>query len=107
MDPWKVITRIANMFGIVFLAFTVLAAVINYEYAKVFYLSTVPVSLIATSCLMAMLPFLAVAVASLLIANIISRTMRDEAEEKAEEQEETRKTETQSKEEAEFQKMVE
>ena len=46
MINWKIINKIALVFGIVFIVFTVLAAVINYELDKVLYSSAAPASFI-------------------------------------------------------------
>ena len=59
MNNWRIINKIAMVFGIIFIVFTVLAAVINYELDKVLYESAAPASLFTYSFLTAMLPFLA------------------------------------------------
>ena len=38
MNNWKIIKKFALVFGIVFIVFTVLAGVINYEFDKVLYI---------------------------------------------------------------------
>jgi biotin transporter BioY len=96
MNNWKIINKFAVVFGIIFIVFTVLSAVINYELNKVLYTSAAPASLFVYSILTAMLPFLVAAVLSFAVAALISRTIKSEAEKEPE----TQKTETQAKQEA-------
>ena len=85
------IKKIAVMFGIVFIVFTGLAALINYEFDKVAYSSSIPASFIEYSMFTAMLPFLLAAVLSFVLAALSSR----EAKSAAEKEPKTQKTETQ------------
>jgi biotin transporter BioY len=72
----------------------VLAAVINYELDQVEYLATVPASLIETSILTAMLPYLVAAILSFAVAFLISRAIKSEAEKEPETQEKETETPT-------------
>ena len=102
MDNWKTISKIANMSGIVFLAFSALASFINYEIYTTLYSSAAPVLFIVMSILSAMLPFLACAAFSFTVAIIISRTIDSDMEEEAEIQE----SEKIAKQEADFDKII-
>jgi TRAP-type C4-dicarboxylate transport system permease small subunit len=81
------------VFGIVFIVFSGLAAIINYELDTTLYSSAVPAIFIGLSVLTAMLPFIVSAVLSFAVAASISRTIKS----KAEKETETQKTETQAK----------
>ena len=80
MNNWKIINKIAIVFGIIFAVFTTLAAVFNYEFSKVYYEAGAPASLFTYGYLTAMLPFLAAAVLSFLVAFLISRTIKSQDE---------------------------
>ena len=96
MSNWGIISKIAWVSGIIFMVFTVLAAVINYELDKVLYLSTAPASLIDYSLLAAMLPFLVAAVLSFVVAAYSSQGAKSADEKEPEAQEKkTQETETQ------------
>ena len=84
MDYWKIISKIANVSGIVFVVFSGLAALINYEYFTTYYTSAAPVKLIEMGILMAMLPYVISAVISFAAAGLISRAMNSEAEKQTE-----------------------
>jgi TRAP-type C4-dicarboxylate transport system permease small subunit len=86
------------VFGIVFIVFSGLAAIINYELYTTLYSSAAPATLFEMSILTAMLPFLVSAVLSFSVAALISRTIKSEAEK----EKETQKTETKTKQEAEL-----
>ncbi|MGA3289422.1 MAG: hypothetical protein ABSD42_04195 [Candidatus Bathyarchaeia archaeon] len=87
MNNWKIINKIAIVSGIVFIVFTVLAGVINYELNKILgQVEAIPTSYIETSILTAMLPFLVAAVLSFATAFLISRAIKSEAEKETETQ---------------------
>ena len=90
------------MFGIVFVVFSGLAALINYEYSITYYTSAVPAKIIEFGVLMAMLPYVVSAILSFAIAGIISRALNSGAEKETEIQ----KTEAQAKQEADFDEAI-
>ncbi len=90
MVNWRIINKIALVFGITFIVFTALAAVINYELDKLQYTSAAPASFIDYSFISAMLPYLVLAVLSLTVYVISASMIKPEAQEK-----ETQRTETQ------------
>lgn len=97
------VNKIAYVSGIIFIIFSALSGIINYELDTVMYLSTAPAKLIETSVLTAMLPFIVSAVLSFAVAVLISRARNLEAEKETETLEtETQETETQTKEEIDF-----
>jgi hypothetical protein len=81
MDNWKIISRIASAFGIIFIIFAVYSAFTRYENMMVSYISTPPASFIQVNVLEAMTPFLLSAVLSFAVAVIINRSQKDAAEE--------------------------
>ena len=96
MNSWKLVKKIAIVFGIVFIVFTVLAAVINYELSKVLYEAAAPASLFTYSVLTAMLPFLVAAVFSFVVAALSSQAAKSADEKETEAQEKKiQETETQ------------
>ena len=78
MNNARIINKIAFIFGIIFIVFTVLAVVINYELSKARYVGAPPASLFTYSYLTAMLPFLVAAVLSFLAAFLITRTTKSQ-----------------------------
>ncbi|MGD0994457.1 MAG: hypothetical protein ABR909_02915 [Candidatus Bathyarchaeia archaeon] len=102
MNNWRIINKIANVSGIIFIVFTVLAGVISYELSKVLYSSAAPTSLFEYSVVTAMLPFLVAAVLSFAVAFLISRALKSETEKEIE----TQKTETQHKQEADLEETL-
>jgi mannitol-specific phosphotransferase system IIBC component len=108
MNAWKIINRIANLIGIVFVVFSVLAAVINYEYLITYYTTVPPAKFIEINILTAILPFLTAAVVSFITAGAIASSMRSDDEQKEEkvETEGTEETQEQAKQKAEFDKMI-
>ena len=87
MVNWRIINKFALVSGIVFIVFTVLAGVINYELNKILgQVEAIPTSYIETSILTAMLPFLVAAVLSFATAFLISRAIKSEAEKETETQ---------------------
>ena len=95
MNKGKIIKKFAMIFGIIFIVFTVLAAILNYEYNKVFYTSAAPASLFIYSSVIAMLPYLVVAIVLFVLAFFSPSAAKSEAEKEPEAQEEeTQKEET-------------
>jgi len=76
MNNWRIIKKIAFIFGIIFIVFTVLTAAINYELSKARYEGAPPASLFTYNYLTAMLPFLVTAVFSFAVAFLISRKIK-------------------------------
>jgi hypothetical protein len=76
----KIINKIAVVFGIVFVVFSVFAGLANYELNQIIYQVSAPVSFIEISIIEAMLPFLLFAVLSFLLAFIVSRAAKPETE---------------------------
>jgi len=68
MDNWKIINKIAKIFGIIFVVFSALAAVVNYELATTMYSSAAPAVFIALTVLTATIPFIASAALSFTVA---------------------------------------
>jgi large-conductance mechanosensitive channel len=96
MNNWKIINKIALVFGIVFAVFTVLAAVINYEFSKAAYEPGAPASIFTYSYLAAMLPFLVAAVLSFTVYALSLHAAKSAAEKEPEAQEkQMQQTETQ------------
>ncbi len=96
MVNWRIISKIAFAFGLIFIVFTVLASFINYELDKLQYSSAAPASFIDYSIITAMLPYLVLAVLSFAVYALSSRTTESEAQKEPEAQEkEIQKTETQ------------
>ena len=70
---WNIITKIANVFGIIFIIFSAFAAIINYALETTIYTSAAPALFFGMSVLTAMLPFIVSAVLSFAVANITSK----------------------------------
>jgi hypothetical protein len=90
------------VFGIVFIVFSGLVAIINYELDTTLYTSAAPAIFIGLSILIAMLPFIISAVLSFAMAAFISHTIKS----KAGKETETQKTETQAKQDANLEKIL-
>ena len=96
MNNWRIINKFAIAFGIIFIVFTALAAVLSYELDKVLYLAAAPTSLIDYSFITAMLPFLLGAVLSFTVYALTLQTTKTETEKETEAQPTvTQQTETQ------------
>ena len=96
MNNWKIINKIAFFFGIIFAVFTLLAALFNYEFSKVYYEPGAPANLFTFSYLAAMLPFLAAAVLSFTAYAFTRSAAKSEVEQETETPEtEMQQTETQ------------
>jgi len=67
----KTIQKITLIFGIVFLVFSGLAALITYQIDKLMYSSAAPASFIELGILQSMLPFLAFAAVSFVAMGLI------------------------------------
>jgi hypothetical protein len=68
MDNWKIINKIAKIFGIVFVVFSALVAIVNYELVTMMYASPPPASFIALNIITATVPFIASAALSFTVA---------------------------------------
>lgn len=89
MVNWKIVNKFAWVFGIIFVVFTVLAGLFNYELNKVLYTSAAPESLFTYNVLVAILPFLLAAILSFVVAVFGSQAAKA-AEEKEPEMQETK-----------------
>jgi TRAP-type C4-dicarboxylate transport system permease small subunit len=87
MNNWKIINKFAVVFGIIFIVFTVLSALMNYELNKVLYAPGVPASLFYYNMIVAMLPFLLAAVLSFVVAALGSQATKSAAEKEKQESE--------------------
>ena len=76
----KIIEKIALVFGVVFIVFAGLAALITYQIDKLEYTSVVPASFIQLGILMSALPFIAYAVVSFIAAGIIWQVTKPKEE---------------------------
>ncbi len=47
MDNWKIVNKIAKIFGIIFVVFSALVAIVNYELVTMMYSSPPPAVFIA------------------------------------------------------------
>ena len=83
------------MFGIIFIVFSALAAIINYELDTTMYSAAAPATFIGLTVVTAMLPYIVLAVLSFTVAVITSKTTAKSAVEK--------EPETQAKQEVDFQ----
>ena len=101
MDNWKIINKIAKAFGIVFIVFTGLAAIISYELYTTMYSSAAPASFIAMSILTATLPFIVSAVLSFTMVILVTRAIKADVEKETQVQ-----TETKAKQVADLEKML-
>jgi hypothetical protein len=68
-------------FGVIFIVFTVLAGVTNYEYNIVIYSSEAPASLFIYIVLIAILPYLLATVISFVMFALISKEHKTAVEE--------------------------
>ena len=96
------INKIAKIFGVIFIVFTGIAAIISYELNTTMYTSAAPAIFIAVNILTATLPFLVSAVLSFSALALISSAIKKEAEKETE----TQRSETEAKQEAEFDKTL-
>jgi flagellar biosynthesis component FlhA len=99
MINWNIVKKFALVFGIVFIVFTVLSALINYVFDNAYYMTTAPLNITLMSIFAAMLPYLLAAVLSFAVVILSSRAAKSEAKKEPEAQEkETQETEMQEKE---------
>ncbi len=77
MDSWKIVSKIASAFGIIFIIFAVFASFISYEDLSVRYVSTPPAGFMQVSIVEAMMPFLLYAVLSFAVSATINRVHRE------------------------------
>jgi len=74
MDNWKIINKIAKIFGIIFVVFSALIAIVNYELITMMYSSPPPTSYIALNILTATVPFIVSAVLSFTVAFVVPQS---------------------------------
>jgi hypothetical protein len=79
MESWKIVSKIASAFGIIFIIFAAFASFINYEYMVINYANP-PASFIQVSMLQTMTPFLLYAVLSFAVSATINRFNREATE---------------------------
>jgi mannitol-specific phosphotransferase system IIBC component len=101
MNNWRIINKIAFVFGLVLIVFTALAAFINYEFDRSYYTSAAPAGITIYSILAAMLPFLLAAVFSFVVYALTLHAAKSVAEKEPEAQK--KKTQEQETQEAEKQ----
>jgi membrane protein implicated in regulation of membrane protease activity len=77
MSNWRTISKIAVIFGIVFIIFAAFSAFLTYQALILQYSSLVPASFIQVSILSAMLPFMLFAVLSFVVAALGSRAVKE------------------------------
>jgi hypothetical protein len=77
MNNWKTVSQIAFAFGITFIIFAILAAIINYEINTLEY-TNAPTWFFQVNALSAMLVFLLLAVLSFIAAWITKRSAEKE-----------------------------
>ena len=85
MDNWKIVNRIAFVFGIVLAVFAVVAALTSYELDTALYLPSAPAKLFYISALTAALPFIVGAILSFALQILTSSATIPEAEQEDEE----------------------
>ena len=73
--------KISLWFGVIFIVFTVLAGVTNYEYNIVVYSSAAPATLFIYSVLIAILPYLLATIISFVMFALISKEHKTAVEE--------------------------
>jgi len=74
MDNWKIVNKIAKIFGYIFVVFSVLAAIVNYELVTMMYSSPPPASFIVLNILTATVPLIISAVLSFTVAIITAKS---------------------------------
>lgn len=102
MGTWKVINRIAFALGIVFVVFSAVAAVVEYEIVTLTYPSA-PVKYFDMNTLAAALPFITAAVVSFVVQILTASSANPETETEPDEEMTKQEKETQAQQEAEAQ----
>jgi len=74
MDNWKIVNKIAKIFGFIFVVFSVLASIVNYELVTMMYASPPPASFIVLNILTATVPFIVSAVLSFTVAIVTPKS---------------------------------
>jgi len=95
MNSWKLLQKVAIIFGIVSIVFTALAGYTNYELNHLLYMPTAPASLFEYNVILAILPFLFAVILSFLVAFYSSRAAKSAAEKETETQEKEKQQEKQ------------
>jgi hypothetical protein len=73
MDNWKIVNKIAKIFGIILVVSSALVAVVNYEVTTMLYSSIAPAIFIALTVLTATIPFIVSAVLSFIVVFITAK----------------------------------
>ena len=81
MNNWKIVSKIASGFGIVFIVFAIFAALISFEINSYQYGSGAPAGFILVSALASMLGFLLFAVLSFVVARVTMRSAKEKVSE--------------------------
>jgi flagellar biosynthesis/type III secretory pathway M-ring protein FliF/YscJ len=79
---WKIVSKIASVFGIVFIIFAIFAAVVNCELLVVEYGSAAPATFFLYNAIIALLPYATLAILSFVFAWIAIRPERENVSEK-------------------------
>jgi hypothetical protein len=74
MDNWKIVNKIAKIFGFIFVVFSAFAAIVNYELVVMMYSSPPPASFIVLNILTATVPFIVSAILSFTVAIITTKS---------------------------------
>jgi hypothetical protein len=74
MDNWKTVNKIAKIFGYIFVVFSVLVAIVNYELVTIMYSSPPPASFIVLNILTATVPLIISAVLSFTVAIVTTKS---------------------------------
>jgi len=77
MNDWKVVSQIALFSGIAFIIFAAIAAFIRYQAIILEYSKFVSASFVQINIISTMLPYIALAFVSLIIATISSRAFKE------------------------------
>jgi TRAP-type C4-dicarboxylate transport system permease small subunit len=102
MGNWKIVNRIAFALGIVFIVFSGIAAIVNYELNTMLYVSA-PAKFFDISVLAAALPFVAAAVISFVVQILTATAASPEAVPQADEAQARQEAEKKAQQEAEVQ----
>ncbi len=95
MKNWKIVGNIATGFGIAFVVYAALSAIVTYEnIATTYDIAVVPATFIQLSIINAMMPWLLYAVLSFLVVVFASRAEKGSSKEEALEEGQTQLPET-------------
>jgi hypothetical protein len=82
MDTWKIVHKIANIFGIIFVVFIAVVAIVSYEMTTMMYLSPPPAAYIGLTIVTAVIPYIVAAVLSFTVAFATAAKASQPTEEK-------------------------